>query len=486
MLSVETILLIIGILLLVSVAASKISDRFGVPVLVLFLAIGMLAGSEGIGGIYYDDPWLTKTFGTIALAFILFSGGFETNIQDIRRLFFSGLSLSTLGVLITTLLVGIFTTYALNFTLLEGLLLGAIVSSTDAAAVFSMLRSNNVGLRGKLRPLIEFESGSNDPMAVFLTVGIIGLLTHPETSALDLIPSFVLDMGIGAAAAYALSRLCIMTINHLKLTHDGLYPALIIAMVIMIYALTTLIHGNGFLAAYLSGIWIGNANLIHKNTIKNFCDGNAWLMQIVMFLTLGLLVFPSHIIPVMGAGLLVSLFLMFVARPASVFISLFFTKMNVQEKTMVAWVGLRGAVPVILATFPMLAGIPKADMIFNIVFFIVLTSILIQGSTIPAMAKWLKVDVPLKNKRRHPLGFEHTGEINAQLEDIIVPFNSPAVGKPLVALGIPKGCLISLISRDDQYFIPNGSTVLNEADVLLVIANKHDLQKLQAILTHKP
>lgn len=482
MLSTEIILLIIAALLFLSVLASKITDRYGIPVLLLFLTIGILAGSESLGGIYFDDPWITKTLGTIALSFILFSGGFDTDSKNIRHVFLSGLSLSTFGVLITALLVGIFATYILKFSLLEGFLLGAIVSSTDAAAVFNVLRSNNIGLRGKLKPLLEFESGSNDPMAVFLTISLISLLKNPEISAWQLVPNFILDMGIGAACAIVLSRVGIFTINRLRLIQEGLYPALMIALIIFIYAFTTYIKGNGFLAIYIAGIIMGNANLIHKKTIRNFCDGIAWLMQIVMFLALGLLVFPSKIIPIIGAGILVSLFLIFIARPVSVFISLFFTKFHSREKAFVAWVGLRGAVPIILATFPLLAGVPKAEMIFNIVFFIVITSILLQGTALPLIAKIFGVYVPFQHKPMRPIEIGNTAIIDANLEDLIVPYNSHAVGKPLVELSVPKSCLIALVCRDEQYFIPNGSTVLLEGDVLQVLANQSDLQKLQSIL----
>ncbi|MDE2028362.1 MAG: cation:proton antiporter, partial [Candidatus Omnitrophica bacterium] len=232
MLSINTILLIVAALLFLSVAASKITDRFGVPALLLFLTIGMLAGSEGIGGIYYNDPRLTKTLGTIALTFILFSGGIETDKKDIKHILLPGLSLATAGVLLTALFVGLFTTIVFKFSLLEGLLLGAIVSSTDAAAVFDVLRSSKVGLQGKLQPLLEFESGSNDPMAVFLTVGIISLLQHPGLSALHLIPDFFMDMGIGAVCAFALGHAGVFIINRLKLTHSGLYPALLISLVL--------------------------------------------------------------------------------------------------------------------------------------------------------------------------------------------------------------------------------------------------------------
>ena len=299
----EIVLLIIAALLLLSVAASKVSDRIGVPVLLLFLTIGMLAGSEGIGMIHFDDPRLTQTLGTIALAFILFAGGFETDKKDIRHILLSGLSLSTVGVLVTAVAVGLFTTIVLKFSPLEGMLVGAIVSSTDATAVFNILRSNKTGLRGKLQPLLEFESGSNDPMAVFLTIGIIDLLQHPQLSAVQLVPAFFINMGIGAACGITLGYAGVLVINHLKLDHNGLYPALMIALILLIYAATTAVHGNGFLSIYIAGIIIGNANILHKKTIKSFCDGIAWLMQIIMFLMLGLLVFPSKIIPVIGPGL---------------------------------------------------------------------------------------------------------------------------------------------------------------------------------------
>lgn len=480
--SIETILLIVAVLLFLSVAASKVSDRFGVPVLLLFLTIGMLAGSEGLGGIYFNDPWLTKSLGTIALIFILFSGGFDTNWKDIRHVLLRGLTLSTLGVLITALAVGLFATFALKFSALEGFLLGAIVSSTDAAAVFNILRSKSVGLRGKLQPLLEFESGSNDPMAVFLTVGVIGLLKNPGLSPVNLIPAFLMDMGIGAASAFVLSKVLIFIINRLKLTYEGLYPVLMISLVLLTYSVTTALKGNGFLAVYIGGVLVGNAKLIHKKTLKNFYDGIAWLMQIVMFLTLGLLVFPSKIVPIIGAGLLISIFLMFIARPLSVFLCLSLTRMSLREKTMVAWVGLRGAVPIILATFPLLAGIPKAEMIFNIVFFIVLTSVLFQGTTLSTVSKLLKVDTPFQNKRVYPIEFEHTGEIDADLEDVIVPYNSKVAGKSLFKIGLPSECLVVLISRDDKFFIPNGATAINGGDVLLVLANKQALQKLHSLV----
>lgn len=481
--SLEMILLIAALLLFLSVVASKVSDRFGVPVLLLFMTIGMLAGSEGLGGIDFNDPRLTQSLGAVALVFILFSGGFDTDWKDIRDVLWRGFSLATFGVLITAILAGTFAAFVLRLSWIEGLLIGAIVSSTDAAAVFNILKSKNVSLRGKLHPLLELESGSNDPMAVFLTVGLIALVKSPGLPISHLFPLFVVDMGIGTACGFIFGKVLVYVTNRIRLTYEGLYPVLIIALVLLTYAITMLLKGNGFLAVYLVGLAMGNANLIHKKMLRKFTDGIAWLMQIVMFLTLGLLVFPSRILAIMIPGILISVFLMFVARPLAVFLSLSFAKMDVRDKVMVSWVGLRGAVPIILATFPLLAGIPGAETIFDVVFFIVLTSVLFQGTSLPAVSRWLKVNTPMKVKKVYPIEFEYTGEINASLEDVIVPYDAGVVGQPLFKIGISADCLVVLISREDKFFIPNGSTVIQGGDVLLVLANEQSLKELNAVIT---
>lgn len=482
MVSIEHVLLVGALLLFISVIASKASDRFGVPALLLFLVIGMLAGSEGIGKIYFNDPWLAKSLGVLALVFILYSGGLSTSWKDIRHIVAPSVALATVGVLLTAVLVGWFSVVLLHFSPLEGALLGAIVSSTDAAAIFSVLRSRHVSLRGKIRPLLELESGSNDPMAVFLTLGLIRLLSNQTLSITYLIPVFVLEFAVGLSMGYLCGKGIVVLTNRIKLAYEGLYPVLMIAMVLLVYALTDLLKGNGFLSVYIASVVVGNSNFIHKKTLMKFHEGLAWLMQIAMFLALGLLVFPSKIFPVISIGILIALFLMFIARPISVFFCLSLSRFTVREKTMVSWVGLRGAVPIILATFPLLAGIPKADFIFNIVFFIVLTSVLFQGTTVPFISRLLKVDAPLKDKPLYPLEFEYTGKINATLEDIIVPYHSEVVGKSIVKIGVPAGALIVLISRDDQFFIPNGATIIKEGDVLLVLANKQDLQRLHSVV----
>jgi cell volume regulation protein A len=406
-LTIESLLLAASGLLLLSVIASKASERLGVPALLLFLVIGMLAGSDGLGGIHFDNPWLAQSLGVVALAFILFAGGMDTEWVVVRSQFGRGLALSTLGVAITAGLVGGFAVTVIGMSWLEGLLIGAIVSSTDAAAVFAVMRSRSVSLRGPLKPLLELESGSNDPMAVFLTLGLLSLMTGASTSAIDLVPMFARQMTLGAAIGYGVGKLMVLLINRLRLEYDGLYPVLTLSLVLLIYSGSAWLGGNGFLAVYLAGLVMGNSDFVHKRSLMRFHDGLAWLMQIAMFLTLGLQVFPAQLVSVAGTGLLLALFLMVCARPVAVFLTLAFTALTLRERTMVAWVGLRGAVPIILATFPLLAGIPQATMIFNLVFFIVLTSVLLQGTSIPLVARWLQVDEPLRRtlrEARRPLG----------------------------------------------------------------------------------
>lgn len=481
--SIELIILWAAGLTLISVLASKLSDRFALPALLLFLVIGMLAGSEGFGGIYFDDYGAAKSIGIIALVFIIFSGGLDTTWKSVKPLFFPGLILSTVGVLITALVVGWFAVITLKFSVVEGLLLGAIVSSTDAAAVFSVLRSKKISLKGNLKPLLELESGSNDPMAVFLTLSCLWLLANPGSSPMGLLPSFLLNMGIGLLMGFLMSKIAVFLINRIKLHYEGLYSVLTVALVLFTYALSTLYKGNGFLAVYLLGLLMSKNDFFNKRTIIRFYEGIAWLMQIAMFLTLGLLVFPSQIKPVVGSGLFIAAVLIILARPASVFISLMPFKFTLAEKTMISWVGLRGAVPIVLATFPLLSGTGQAYTIFNIVFFVVLTSIIIQGTSIPFVSKILKVMVPLDPKKKYPIEFEPSEAIDASLTDVIVPYESDAVGRTIAEINVPSSALIVLVSRGDQFIVPNGSTRIEGGDVLLVLGNDEDLKSLQKILS---
>jgi potassium/hydrogen antiporter len=482
----EQLLLIAGILLLVSIVASKAIGRLGIPALLIFLLIGMLAGSEGPGGIYFDDPALTRSLGVGALIFILFSGGLDTNWPSVRPALWGAISLATVGVGLTALLIGLFANVVLGFSLLEGFLLGAIVSSTDAAAVFAILRSKGFGLRGQIKPLIELESGSNDPMAVFLTTAFIGLLTVSDNSVLGLIPMFVQQMAVGAFLGYFFGRVAVFALNQVNLEYEGLYPVLTIAIVLVIYSATDLVGGNGFLAVFLAGLVLGKSDFIHKRSLLRFHDGLAWLMQIAMFLALGLLVFPSELLTIIGQGILLSVFLILVARPLGVLISLFPMRIGLRDKTMVGWVGLRGAVPIILATFPLLAGIPAAETIFNVVFFIVLTSVLVQGTSIPLVARWLGVDEPVRLRPRSPLEFEPTSGVSGDLVEIDLLPGSGAVGKQLVELGLPGGALFVLIGRGSSFVVPTGSTVLEAGDTILVLADDESLTRVRLLLDAPP
>jgi cell volume regulation protein A len=477
---IEYFLLIASVLLLLSILASKTSHRLGIPALLLFLAIGMLAGSDGPGGIYFDDAWLAQSLGVVALAFILFSGGLDTDWPTVRPVLWRGLALSTIGVVMTAALVGGFAMVVLSFTLLNGLLLGAIVSSTDAAATFSVLRSRGVRLKGSLEPLLEFESGSNDPMAVFLTVTLTGLLSQPTGSAANLFAMFLLQMTLGATLGYWLGRVMIVTVNRLRLQAEGLYPVLTLALVLLTYSLTAWLGGSGFLAVYIAGLVLGNSDFIHKKSLLRFHDGLAWLMQITMFLTLGLLVFPSQLSAVAGVGLLISGFLMLVARPVGVLVSLLLAKMNLREKSMVAWVGLRGAAPIVLATFPLLAGLPEAETIFNLVFFIVLTSVLIQGTSLSLVAGWLRVDTPAPTRPKYPLEFVSTGSTQSNLTELEIAPDSSIAGQQIVDLGLPPGALIVLISRNHEFIVPAGGTILELGDRLLVLADKAALSQVHS------
>jgi cell volume regulation protein A len=475
----ENILLIGSILLFLSLLAGKTSYRFGIPVLILFIAVGMLAGSEGIGDIYFDNPKIGQFIGIIALNFILFSGGLDTSWQSVKPILWQGITLSTAGVLITAGSLGVFVWAVTDFTIYEGLLLGSIVSSTDSAAVFSILRSKKLALKGNLRPVLELESGSNDPMAYVLTIAFTGLVINQDAGIASILPFFFIQLILGALLGLIFGKLGKIVINGIKLEYEGLYIVLLIAIMAFSFSFTDFVGGNGFLSVYLCAIYLGNQDLIHKKKILKSFDSFAWLMQIVLFLTLGLLVFPSKVVPVIGIGLVISAFLILVARPLSIFLSLYFFNVQRRSKWLISWVGLRGAVPIVFATYPLIAGVEKANMIFNIVFFVSITSVLIQGTTLPLIAKWLHLVLPEKAKQRTQTDLELADSIKSLLTEIIIPENCSVSGKPLVELGLPKTILISIIQRKGKYITPNGSTVLEPNDKLYVISeNKESIKKV--------
>lgn len=474
-LTAENIILVGSILVFISVLAGKTSFRLGLPTLILFLAVGMLAGSEGVGKINFDNPAVAQFIGIVALNFILFSGGFETDWSSVRPVFGQALSLSILGVLVTAVTLGIFIWLITDFTIYEGLLLGSIVSSTDAAAVFSILRSRNLALKGHIRPTLEFESGSNDPMAYILTIVFISLIQNPDKTLWSVVPLFFQQLLIGGAFGLLFGFAGKYVINKIKLDYEGLYPALAIALMFMTYSITSSLGGNGFLAVYLSAIFLGNQELLHKRTIMKMFDGFAWLMQIILFLTLGLLVFPSHVVPVIGIGLLISAFLIFVIRPFAVFVCLLPFKVRSRTKWFYSWVGLRGAVPIVFATYPLMAGLGKADMIFNIVFFISITSVIIQGTTIPTIARWLHVLLPAKVKAVTPADILLSESFNSAMAEITITPGISAAGMKIIDLGFPRNARIALLKRDGRYLIPDGLTKINEGDQLLIIAATKDI-----------
>ena len=474
-LTIENILLVGSLLLFVSIIVGKTSYKFGVPTLILFLAVGMLAGSDGIGGINFDDPKAAEFIGIVSLNFILFSGGLDTNWVSVKPILKRGPPLSTLGVFLTAITLGTFVWSITDFTIYESMLLGSIVSSTDAAAVFSILRSKNLALKDNLRPTLELESGSNDPMAYVLTISFLTLVIHQDQSFASIIPIFLKQMSIGAIGGFLFGKLSKLIINKIKLDFEGLYPVLVIALMFITFSATDTLGGNGFLAIYICAVFLGNQDLIHKKTILKMFDGLAWLMQIVLFLTLGLLVYPSEITPIIGIGILISLFLILIARPLSVFISLIPFKMNIRRRFYISWVGLRGAVPIVFATYPLLAGIDKASMMFNIVFFISVTSILIQGTTLSVVAKWLKVALPETEKKLTGTDLLLAENPKTELKEIVITPDCYAVDKKIVELGFPKNAIIAMIKREDCYITPNGSTTIENQDTLIILADRPEI-----------
>lgn len=473
-LTIENILLVGSLLLFVSIIVGKTSYKFGVPTLLFFLAIGMLAGSDGIGGINFNNPQLAQFIGIVSLNFILFSGGLDTNWTSVKPILREGLVLSTVGVLLTALSLGTFVWFVTDFTIYESMLLGSIVSSTDAAAVFSILRSKSLALKTNLRPTLELESGSNDPMAYVLTIAFLTLVINQDQGIASIIPLFLQQMILGGIAGFAFGKLSKFIINKIKLDFEGLYPVLVIALMFITFSATDFVGGNGFLAIYICAVYLGNQDLIHKKTILKMYDGLAWLMQIVLFLTLGLLVFPSQVFPYMGIGLLISLFLIIVARPVSVFLSLVFFKMKLRRRFYISWVGLRGAVPIVFATYPLLAGIDKANMIFNIVFFISVTSVLIQGTTLSIVAKWLNVALPEKAKKITELDQLILDLPKSSLQEFEILPDFQAVNKRIIDLNFPKSAFIVMIKRNGEYIRPGGSTELEVKDVLMVLADSQE------------
>jgi cell volume regulation protein A len=489
--SVDNVVLISSVLLFISIIAGKTGYRFGVPILVLFLGVGMLFGHDGFG-LEFSSPKTAQFIGVLALNTILFSGGMDTKYAEIKPVLLQGIILATLGVLLTALITGVFVYWltqhvftAITFSFLEAMLLASVMSSTDSASVFAILRAKGLALKEKARPLLELESGSNDPVAYLLTIMFIQWLQLGEGSLWIIIGHFVGQLLIGALLGYLLGRLAVRIINGINLDNESLYPALLLTSLFIIYSVTTHLSGNGYLAVYISGLVIGNSTFVHKKTSKRYMDGMAWLFQIGMFLTLGLLVNPSELLPIAGIGLAISLFMIFISRPAAVWFCLLpFRKMSARLKWYVSWVGLRGAAPILFATYPWTSGLNHANAIFNIVFFVTLVSLLVQGTSVPVIAKWLGLaGVRKQAQKLATFDIELSDEIKSSMSEIVITAEHLLRGNKIMDMPMPEHTLVVMVKRGERYFVPTGSSVLEPGDILLIISdNEKSLKETYAKL----
>lgn len=484
----EEILLISSIILFISILAGKAGFRVGLPALLLFLGIGMLFGSDGLG-LQFSNPHIAQFIGMIALSIILFSGGMDTKLSEIKPIAYQGVILATVGVLATTIITGVFIFWLTGLvtgyetlTLPESLLMAAVMSSTDSASVFSILRSKGVYLKQRLRPTLELESGSNDPMAYMLTIILIAYIQSGGMDFQEGIISLIVQLVLGLIFGYLLGKAAVWIINKVNVENQSLYPILLLAVIFFIFAATTLSKGNGYLAVYIAGFVVGNAKIVHKKSIGTFFDGFTWLWQIAMFIMLGLLVNPHELLPVAGIGLTVGIFMIIFARPISVFLCLLpFGNFSTKGKLYISWVGLRGAVPIIFATYPLIAGIENAGLIFNVVFFITILSLLIQGTSVTHVAKWLNLtDEP---DRKDEFGIELPEEIKSAMSEIDITPEVLTHGNKLMQLKLPDHTLAVMVKRNGKFFIPKGNTELRENDKLLMISDNDEalLQSYQSL-----
>ena len=486
--TIDLFVFVSSLLVAISVLASRASGQLGVPSLLLFLGLGMLAGSEGVGGIDFDNYSLTYSVGSIALVLILFDGGLRSSWKSFKPFAKPGVSLSFFGVLITALATGCFAHYVLKLSWAEAMLLGSIVSSTDAAAVFSSLRNQNLTLRTGLKEVLELEAGSNDPTAIFLTLIFLDFITK-NSSTDNVIGLFLFNLfkqfSIGLLFGWFGGKFTKWIINHSKLGYEGLYNVLCFAMAFFIFSGTSIVGGNGFLGVYVAGLVLGNSELINKGNILRFHDGIAWIAQISLFLLLGLLVFPSHLLAVWKEGIVLALFLIIVARPLSVFISTAFSSLKKSDRVFISWVGLRGAAPILLATLPWIGNVPNAEYFFNLVFFVVLVSILFQGTTIAWVAKKLNLIEAIENVQNFsanpallPPGF-------CRIEFIIAP-SSTAVGVQVANLELPSGVLLTSLEREGRFTIPSGQTEFAAGDKIWALVRKSHLGIITEVFGNSP
>ena len=472
--------LIVGALLAAALGASLIAGRLRLPGLVLFLGLGMLIGSDGLGWIDFNNVRLAEAIGVVALGLILFEGGLAAGWGEIRPVLRPALSLALVGTLVTAVVTGLAASWLFDFSMVEGLLLGSIVASTDGAAVFSLLRGT--GLSRRLERTLEGEAGMNDPIAVLLVLGFIEWELHPGYGILDMILLFVQQLGIGLVAGVAVGRLARWAFVQMRLSSPGLYPVASLAAAALAFGSAAALHGSGFLAVYLAGLALGTGDLPAKRTVTAFHEGLAWVAQLGMFLTLGLLVFPSQLGDVALEGTILALVVVFLSRPLATVISLVGARFSLREQALVGWAGLRGAVPVVLATFPILDDVPRSDEYFNIVFFAILLSTVLQGTTIEPVARWLGVTSGEPARIPSVVEVGTIRELGGDVVEHQIRDGDAAAGARLRDLGLPRDALVSLIMRGDEVLLPRGSTRLEAGDRLLVLVRREVAGELPAII----